>query len=53
MKSNLRAVFTRAQFSVSELDVLRGIIRSLDGFMRKDGKMRTVGNESGDKSDNE
>ena len=53
MKSNLRAVFTRAQFSVSELDVLRGIIRSLDGFMRKDGKMRAVGNESGDTSDNE
>ena len=53
MKSNLRAVLTRAGFSLSELDVLRGVVRSLDGFTRKDGKMRVVGNEPGDDAGNE
>ena len=42
MISNLRAVLTRPGFSNDEIDVLRGVIRSLDGFMRADGKMRAT-----------
>ncbi|MBW3098084.1 RNA methyltransferase [Pseudohoeflea coraliihabitans] len=48
MISNLRAVLTRPEFSQSEIDVLRGVVRSLDGFMRRDGQMRLGGDAPGD-----
>lgn len=47
MVSNLRAVLTRPGFTNDEIDVLRGVVRSLDGFMRADGKMRATERNAG------
>jgi RNA methyltransferase, TrmH family, group 1 len=51
--ANLREVFTRPGFSASELDVLRGIVASLDAFYRADGRMRDPGKPAAREADGE
>lgn len=41
--ANLRAVFTRPGFTASEIDVMRGVVASLDLYARADGRMRAPG----------